>query len=749
MNRDTDRRLALSVDRELAQSVQVDSSESTLADYALICKEHVWLIGGCGVVLAGIAYIWASMQIPIYQAKATVVIEREGPDAIEREKSYYQSDVSPEYFQTQFELMKSRLVLQRTAQVLHLSDQPEFRPQQSAIKSMFLNMVPAAIRDAWGAKKEMAGLSPEVAEDRLLRRFAQNVEIMPIRGARLADIFALSEDPQFAAQIANTLASVYIDRTQELNAQTKEKSAQWLTTHVDQLRAKAEASQQALYAFRAKHGLLGSRDRQAMTAQTNTELDSELVKAEMKKAEAQSRIEQIRSVLRNKTDKNGVIEIDWSSLEASTEVLSSPLIQTLRAQEIKASGQVAELTDKYGPLHPKLARAKAELGDLRERIRQEVEKIFDSVKREYDASLGRVRVIRESAARHRQEKIKLEQVEIEYGSLEREAESSQHLFDLFLKQAKEADILAGVRSANVYLADPAVPSSIVFKPKKELNTLLGLLLGLMTGAAYVVGFKTRDQRLNDPSDLERWLPSTSVLGVMPVMSKAEVTHGQLLLASQGATAAAESVRIIRTNMLFSKTGDLPSCVLITSPGEGEGKTTLAVSLSAAQAQLEDVRVLLINADLRTRIPHEIFRPKEEGNEVKGLIDFLNGQASIEEIIYPTAMSNLFMIPGGGHPWNPAELLQSKRMRLLLQHCREEGFHIIIDAPPVLPVADALIVASIVDGVLLVVGAKQTTSEACRLAVQRVRGAGGKILGVVMQKTAKTESPYFFYGGYPA
>jgi len=750
MYRHTDRRLAQSLNPKLAQPGQVDSSESTVADYALTCKEHVWLIGGCGLALAGIAFAWASMQTPIYQARATVVIDREGPDAIEREKSYYQqSDVSPEYFQTQFELMKGHLVLQRTAQALHLSDQPEYRPQQSAMKSMFISMVPAAIRDAWGAKKKMAGVSAGEAEDRLLRQFAQNVEIVPIRGARLAHIFALSEDPQFAAQVANTLASVYIDRTQELNAQTKEKSAQWLTTHLDQLRAKAEASQQALYAFRANHGLLGSRDRQIMTAQTNTELDTELVKAEMRKAEAQARIEQIRSVLRNKTDKNGAIEIDWSSLEASTEVLNSALIQSLRGQEIKASGQVAELTDKYGPLHPKLARAKAELEDLRERIRQEVEKIFDSVKNEYDASLGRVRAIKEAAARHRQDKIKLEQFEIEHGALEREVESSQHLFDIFLKQAKEADISAGIRSANVYLADPAVPTSIIFKPKKELTTLLGLLLGLMTGIAYVVGFKARDQRLNDLSDLERWLPSTSVLGVMPVMSKAEVMNGQLLLASQSATAAAESVRIIRTNVLFSKTGDLPSCVLITSPGEGEGKTTLAVSLSAAEAQLEDARVLLINADLRTRSPHEIFTPKDNRNEVKGLIDFLNGHASIEEIIYPTTMSNLFMIPGGGHPLNPAELLQSKRMKMLLQHCREEGFHIIIDAPPVLPVADAVIVGSMVDGVLLVVGAKQTTSEACRLAVQRLSISGAKILGIVMQKTTAKTSPYFFnvYGTY--
>ncbi|MBH0209905.1 MAG: polysaccharide biosynthesis tyrosine autokinase, partial [Nitrospira sp.] len=398
-------------------------------------------------------------------------------------------------------------------------------------------------------------------------------------------------------------------------------------------------------------------------------------------------------------------------------------------------------------LHPRLARAKAELEDLRERIRQEVEKIFDSVKREYDASLARVRAIKEAAGRHRQEKIRLEQAEIEYGTLEREAESNQHLFDIFLKQAKEADISSGIRSANVYLADPAVPSRRVFKPKKTLNALLGLLLGLMSGAAYVIGVKARDRRLNEPRDLERLMPTVSVLGAVPVMSGKDISNGQLLLSSQSMTPMAESVRIIRTNMLFSKVGALPTCVLITSPGEGEGKTTLAVSLSAAEAQLEDTRVLLINADLRNRTPHGIFSPKHLGDEVRGLTDFLKGQAKIEDIIYPTAVQNLSMIPGGGHPWNASELLQSKGMRNLLDHCRSNGYHVIIDMPPVLPVADALIVGSMVDGVLLVVSAKQTTSEACRLAVQRIKGSGGNILGVVMQKAEPTVSPYYIYGGY--
>ena len=728
------------------ESIEADHVGKNVSDYWIVCKQQLWLIVAFVVGFAGLAAGWSLMQTPLYKAQATVVVDQEGPGGLEHEKAYYHPDITPEYFQTQFELMKSHYVFQRAAKRLHLSEVPEYRPRRSAMRSMLASLVPTVVIEFVVPKKGASELSPEDVEERLLKRFTNNIEIMPIRGARLAHISAISEDPKFAALAANTLADVYIERTQELNAMSKEQSAHWLTAHVDELRKKAESSQQALYAFRAKHGLLGGRDRQGVVAQTNTELDAELVRAEMRKAESQARMEQIQSVLRNKTDKNGLVEIDWSSLDASTEVLTSPLIQNLRAQEIKASGQVAELSDKYGPLHPKLARARAELDDFRERIRQEVQKIYDSVKREHDASIARVRAIKEAATRHRQEKIKLEQSEIEYGILEREAESNQHLFEIFLKQAKEADLSAGKRSANVYIADPAVPNSLPAKPKKTLNVLLGFLVGLMSGVACALLRDARDRSLRSASDVERYLPTTSLLGIMPVMTAQESSNGQLLLTSQASTPAAESVRIIRTNVLLSRPRDLPGCVLITSPGEGEGKTTLAVSLAAAEAQLEDARVLLINADLRKRSSHFIYGLHDEEERLPGLADFLNGRADIHEIIHATKVPKLSVIAGGGCPWNPAELLHSKNMAKLLTYCREEGFHIILDTPPVLPVADALVLASQVDGVLLVVAANQTTREACRIALQRLSGTGAKILGVVLQKATSREKPYF-YGGY--
>ena len=728
-----------------SHSVEADGEEYVLADYVKACRGRRWLIVALTVGIAGTAAVWSVMQQPVYQAKATVVVEQEGPSALERD-IYHPTDVAPEYFQTQFELMKSRLVLQRTAQILHLTDRPEYNPQPSPVNLRIIGMMPAAVREFWAPEKGKE-TSPEEREEQMLEQFGKTIEIMPIRGARLAHIIADSTDPKFAAQAANTLASVYIERTQELNSQSKGKAAEWFTNHLDGLRKKAEGAQQTLYLFRVKHGLVAGQQRQAVTAHTHSELEAELVRAEMRKAEAQSRFQQIQSVLRNRTNSG---TIDLSNLDASTDVLNSLLIQNLRAQEIKTSGQVAELSDKYGPLHPKLARAKAELQDLRERIRQEIQKIVDSMKHDYESALARERAIKEAVNSHTQEKIKLEQSEVQYGILEGEAQSAQHLYDVFLKQTKEADLSAGLRSANVYLADPAVPSSRPVKPRTVLNTLLGLLVGLMTGVGLALFLHTRDRSLRGPDDVERYLPGISLLGVVPLLPNTETTKGALTISGSVPSHAAESVRIIRTNVLLSSPSKLPACVLITSPGENEGKTTLAVNLALAEAQLEGMRVILIDGDLRTPNSHPIFGIQAEKTKTgpKGLADFLSGKAELQEIMHQTEVANLWVIPKGKCPSNPSELLHSKDMRKLLNWCRQEGFQMILDAPPVLPVTDPVVLATLVDGVLLVVTARKTTREACRSAIHRLAVSGGNLLGIVVQKVRPEDLPYH-YGRYYA
>jgi succinoglycan biosynthesis transport protein ExoP len=718
--------------------VPADGSENTLGEYLRICRRHLWLIIIVTVGSTTLAGVWSYLQTPIYQAKATVVIEREGRTTLEKNEYSFQ-DTSPEYFQTHFELMRSHTVLERAAQLLHLSEQPEYQPRPSAIKGKVLGILPESIGNWLKQNEKVAATSEEEKEDGLLKSFSRHIDIMPVRGARLAHITVSSEDPKFAAKAADTLASVYIERTQELASGSKGKAAEWFTTHLEDLRKKVEAAQQTLYFFRAKHGLLAGQERQTLAAHKFVEVNSELLKAEMKKTEAQSRYEQIKSVLGSRTEKGS---IDWSNLDASAEVLGSSLIQTLRTQEIKTSGEVAELSDKYGPLHPRLARAKAELQALRERIQQEVQKIYDSIKREYDLALTRERAIKDSVNRHSKEKIKLEQYEIEHGMLEREAQSNQHLYDMFLKVSKEADLSSGLRSNNVYLADPAEPSLIPVKPRKSLNTMLGLLVGLISGMGLALFRDARDRSLKGPDDLERYMPTMSLLGIVPLLPKSDAAHGRLLLPANAFGPAAESFRTIRSSLLLSSPSQLPLCVLITSPGESEGKTMLAVNLARVTAQLEDTRVILIDADLRKANTHPIFDIKTGNGKPKGLVDFLTGKAELREILHQTEIANLYLIPSGNCPPNPSELLHSKQMSKLLTWYREKGFHVILDAPPVLPVADPAILAPQVDGVLLVVSAGGTTREACRLAIQRLTASGGKFLGIVLQKAPVTDYPYY-------
>jgi capsular exopolysaccharide synthesis family protein len=719
--------------------IAVNETENPLNEYWAACKQRIWLIVLVASCFTVTAAVWSLLQTPIYQAKAQVVVESQGPAGLEKDTSRY-SDISPEYFQTHFELLKSHLVIQRTAHLLKLSERPEYQPQPSAVKKFLKEVLPRSIQDLWQPEQSNRPQSAEEAEERLLKRFAQDIEVMPIRGARLAHVTASSSDPAFAALAANTLVSVYIERNQELSVKSKEQAAQWFTTHLKDLREKVQASQQALYVFRAKHGLLTGEERKSVAAHTLAELNSQLVKTEMAKAEAQSRFQQIQLVL--SATKNGTESFNWSKLDSQASVLNSSLIQALRTQEITVSSQVAQLSEKYGPLHPKLSHMKAELHDLQQRLQQEVEKIYDSVKHQYNMAVAQDSAVKEAISRYSGKKILLEHNVIELGMLEREAESNQHLYDIFLKTTKEADVSAGMRSNNVYLADPATPRSGPARPKTGLNIMLSLMSGLMTGVGLAIFLGGSNKKLMAPADVERYIPNVSLMGVVPRISQSEAAQ-QMLMHPNSLTPVAESFRIIRTSVLLSKLDTLPSRVLITSPGENEGKTTLAVNLAIAMAQLEGTRALLVDVDFRSMNPHPIFQVGTQDNPSKGLVHLLRGEASVSEVVHESFIPSLSVIPRGDRPRNPTELLYSKSLSQLLDWGLENNYHVILDCPPILPFADAAVLASKVDGVLLVVSAGETPREACRLAVQRTIVHGGKLLGIVMQKARVNNSPYSY------
>ncbi|WP_447987239.1 GumC family protein [Nitrospira sp. Nam74] len=706
-----------------------------------IVLRRFWLVVASVLLCGAVAAIWSYRQAPVYKSVATVVVEREEPASLERVGSYF---LIPEYYQTHFELLKSPGVIEEAARHLELSQWPEYMQKPPSefeqwVSRTLPSFLGTAVEDRCRTYPgEDNGHDPKI-DGCLLKAFEQRIEVKPVRGTRLARIYVESQDPELGARAANALATAYIDGRLAMSARGREKAADWYSNQLERLRKKVEEAEYQLYAYRIKHGLVDAHDGQRDIAQKLGELNSELIRAEMKAAEALTRSQHVSSVVRQ-GDAEG--PINWSLIDSFSEVLSSSLIQSLRAQEIKASGQIAELMDKYGPLHPKLAHAKSELADLRERIQGEVQKIYHSVKQDSDMAEARVRVIREAVNRQRVAKTKLEQNEIEYGILDREAKSTKQLYEMFLKQMKDRELSPEVSDTPVYLADAAVPPARPVKPKKKLNILLGMLTGLMSGVGLAIVLEARDSRLKSSDDVERHLPMLPILSIIPRLTKHDVGQLKLIESHNGGRAAAESFRDLRTTLLLSAGQEQPLSLLVTSPGQREGKTTVAVNLGAAFAQLQHVGVVLINADLRKVESHPLLNVMAGNGEGRGLSEYLAGHAQIDEVMYPTVIPNLVVVPQGSIPSNPSELIHSQAMMKLLKHCRAQGRHVIIDAPPALPVADASILATMVDGVLLIVGAFETRREETVLAVQRLTHNSAKIVGLVIQKGIPRAVPYY-------
>jgi len=641
------------------------------------------------------------------------------------------ADFSPDYYETHFELLKSRRVLEKAAEELKLLERSEYLTFAGLYENLLIT-----VQTTFGSKTTTTSSTPpplasgertNESWDLALGRFEQTIQIKPVRGTRLAKITVKSGDAHFAAEAANAIARAYIHLNEEVHAQKKERAREWFSSHLADLRNKVEQSQEALNAYRVKYGVVETGDRQTPSRQRLAELSSELVKLELRRAEAESRYQQIALLMPEKTKAEG---IDWAKWGDHAEVLSSPLIQVLRTQEIKASSEVAELAEKYGSLHPKIARAEAELHQLRERVVEEVRKIYASIRHERDLATTRESAIRVAVDRQKRDVMQFDQYQAQQGILEREVKSAQHVYDLFLGEAKEASLASELVATNVVIADPATPASKPSRPRKVANTILGLLSGLVFGLGIAIGLDHFDQSLKGPRDLASYLPTIAFLGAIPRVKHLE-TQEPMILRGPRALPALEAFRSIRTSIMLS--GMIPDhgSLVITSSGPDEGKSTVAVNLAFAMAQIEDGRVLLIDADLRSSHPGSLFLLKGDG--IRGLGDFLDGDAEFDDVVHHSGESNLWTIPPGKVTTNPSELLSSRRMKLLLEKCRTAGYFVIMDTPPVTLFSDAVILGSRADGVMLIVGAGQADREACQLAGHRIVQAGGRLLGVVLQK----------------
>ncbi len=633
-----------------------------LRDYLRVLHKRRWTVIAAFIMVVTVVTIATFTTTPVYRATAQLLIDRDDPNVVSIQEVLAVDAASMGYYQTQYEILKSENLARRVVNRLHLERHPDFAaiPQEDG-KSLF---------EKSGASEPLVE-SPKAREKRLIRGFRGALKVSPIRNSQLVNLSFESHDPKLSADAVNALSDEYIRYSMEVKFEASREARVWLDSEVEEMRAKVEKAEGAFESF-----------KQTIPRQIMSRVESGTATREM---------------------------------ENRPEVVNNAFIQELRAEEIKLSARLSELSTKYGPRHPQIIQLSSQLSTLRDLMDREIKRVVAAV------------IIVQSP---------------EYLLRKREAETNRKLYEVLLTRLKETTITENLPQSNIHIVDIAQVPDHPVKPRKRRNLLFSVVMGLMLGTGLAFFFEYLDNTIKSPEEIERYM-RVPFLGAVPTARKAKNGGAiELIMAHTPKSPHAEAYRTIRTGVLLAMAERQPRVILVTSPGPLEGKTTTAANLAVAMAQ-SGSSVLLIDGDLRKPRIHRVF----EQDNAKGLSTVLVGETSLEVAVRQSAFPLLSLLTTGPLPPNPAELLGSKRMRDLISDLSKQFDRIVIDSPPAVPVTDSILLGMLCDGVLLVIKESHTTKDMAVNAGRRLADSRTKILGAVLNDVDLKRNGYYYYPYY--
>ena len=700
-----------------------------LRSYVHILLKRRWTVLTVAILLTSAVAVVSFKMRPVYRATARVEVEAEAPQ-IQSLNDLYRSIPSDDTFlQTQVDVLESDNLAWQTIQQLGIAQQPDALTGSPAQLS-----VPSE--------------TPEALEGRLIRAFKKHLDVKVMRNSRMIEINFESTDPRLAANVANALMKDYAEYNFRKKYDATRQASGWMEGQLDELKAKVEKSQQALVDYERQNAIVNVGEKQNVVEEHLADLSKDLTVAQNDLLQKQSLYELTRS------NKSQVAVLGQDELLQKLEENAASL----------QSGYVAAL-DQYGPRFPKVLRLHDQVAQMQALIDQERAKILQRSQSRYLAASDRVKLLSDAVAQGKIDLGEMNQLLIQHNLLKREFETNQQLYDSLLQRLKDATVSAGLRANNIHVVDAALVPAIPVRPRKLLNAGVALGLGLIIGIALAFLEEGLDNSIKSSEDVERLVPAPA-LAIVPSASSVEMgsrrkTRGdgeagplrggvEMVLMEAPSSALAESYRALRTSILLSTATRPPQTMLVTSPNPNEGKSCTSLNLALALAQ-RGGKVLIVDGDLRKQ---GIARHFGMSNE-KGLSSYLAGAHPLVDALRRfDPMPSLWVLPAGPLAPNPAELLSSSFMERMVQELRQGFDHIVIDSPPALMVTDATILSRLVDGTILVVENGMTVRGALVRTYRILHAAGGKVLGVVMNKVDLRRDGYYYYGrsygrdGYP-
>ncbi|MGE3342007.1 MAG: GumC family protein [Vicinamibacterales bacterium] len=704
-----------------------------IADYLRALYKRRYLALTVFSVIVGLVTIRTLMATPMYEATTRLLIDADTPNVVTFEEVVNEQEARSDYYLTQYNILESRSLARRVLDKLNLWDHPYIggavSPAGFADDSL-LGRAQATVMGWLGRSTPpdtlMLGASDETtAQTAALDAFLSRLTIAPLRNSRLVDITYQSPDPTLASSIANTLAVEYIAQTLEFRFMASQEATGFLTERLEDQRRQVQAAEEALQRYREQNDAISLEGSENIVVQKLADLNAALTRAKTTRLEREAVYEQLR---RNR-DNAAVID-------TFPAIMANGFIQNLKAELATLQRQKASLSEKFLASHPQMVAVNTAITNTEARLKAEVDKVVLSVKSEFDAAVVQEQSLATALNQQKSEALAMNEKSIEYNVLAREVESSRQIYDSLMQRSKETGVSGELRTSNIRVVDAAERPQAPAYPQVRLNLLGGVFGGAMAAVLLALLFDYADNRIKNPEEIRTFL-GLSHLGLLPLMSKSDA-EGYVRLDRTVPANFSEAFRVLRTNVLFSGVNEGGQSLLVTSTGPGEGKSLVASNLAISLAQAGR-RVLLIDADMRKPKAQLVFDLPQE----PGLSNLLVGEAKASQCVRKSGTDELWVLPAGRIPPNPAELLGSKRFKDFLASLKTHFDWVIVDTPPVMAVADVSIIAQHVSGALFVVGAEMTNRHAARQAVQQLNNVHARLIGAVLNRVDLERNSYYY------
>ncbi len=772
-----------------------------LLDYWHAVRKRLWLVVGIAVLITTLTAIYMARKPNIYRARAVVQVDLEqaNPDLLTNDRQRPASVADPSYFNTQLQLLNSESLFRRVIKEHSLDSNKEFQKAKSedsvsAWRSMLRavglasdpkkSIDPAVAETAAGSSSLIS--ADEIAEAVRLAPYVEsiqkNIGIDPIRESRatvkdtrLIEISFTHTDPALAAFVVNSVAETFINVNQEKRSGTNRKTNDFLQERIADLQSEIKKDEVKLLELKQNAGILKTDGDQTIVIDRLSGLNKSLLEAENQRKNAEAQYFAVKD--------------SPEKIRALAEVEMSRFI-TERQNDVRALSN--DTQKKIGDLRAERARKLEDFKEGAPEIREidsQIKALEDSINRVIDKNNEELKQYRAQSTsvllenlqtKYQQAKQQEDKIRASFNAqysaaqgqnqdavmlklLEQNIETNKGFLENLIKQQSSNDIAARGTDNNITVTEYAIPTDSPVSPRRTMTVLAALFLSTLFGMGLALFLEYLDDTIRTTEEIENYiqLPALAAIPTIDSMPKRKLllvgsggngaetedrSTSELLIHADPRSSLAEAYRQLRTSILLSTAGHAPKSLLITSSLPSEGKTTTATNTAISLAQT-GAKVLIIDADMRRPRLHSVFNIMN-GEGLSTLLSSELSKQEVDSVIKYDEGTKLHMLTAGPIPPNPAELIGSEQMANLLKLLQSEYTHIVVDSPPIASFTDGVLIASMVDGVILVVHAGKSSRQVIRRSRQILQDVGAKIFGVVLNNVnLRSQDNYYYYQSY--